>query len=150
MFEVKRIRKKKLSGRYEVGDDGVVYSDGMPLQAIGGVGVNIEGKRVKICYLVARAFVPNGECRQFVRHKNGDVTDNRAVNLEWSDEKEEGSRGREAAERWCMAWNMQGDRVGCWRSPVDAARELGLKVSAVRSCLYGRQKQTGGYLWRWM
>lgn len=150
MFEVKRIRKKKLFGRYEVGDDGVVYSGGMPLAAIGGTGVNLEGKRVKICYLVARAFVPNGECRQFVRHKNGDVTDNRAVNLEWSDEKEEGSRGREAAERWCMAWNMQGDRVGCWRSPVDAARELGLKVSAVRSCLYGRQKQTGGYLWRWM
>lgn len=149
MFEVKHIRKKKLFGKYEVGDDGVVYSDGMPLEAIGGVGVNLNGMRVKICYLVARAFVPNGECREFVRHKNGDIRDNRACNLEWCDQKEVRKRGRNAAERWCMAWDLQGERVGCWRSPVDAARELGLKVSAVRSCLYGRQKQAGGYLWGW-
>ena len=81
------MRKRRLWGRYEVGDDGVVYSGGMPLKAIGGVGVNLGGKRVKVAYLVARAFVPNGECREHVRHRNGDVTDNRACNLEWCDER---------------------------------------------------------------
>lgn len=150
IFSGKRcVRKKKLWGRYEVGDDGNVYSDGMALVAIGGTGVNLSGKRYKVAYLVARAFVCNGECREFVRHKNGDVTDNRAENLEWCDRKEEERRGRKPIVRYVSAWDLDGEKVGVWRSPSEAAREMGVPVRSVRDACNGRQKTAGGLLWRW-
>lgn len=143
-------RVKRLDARYSVSDRGVVYSGGLPLSAIGGTGVNMYGKRVKIAYLVARAFVPNGECREWVRHKNGDVTDNRAENLAWCDEKEVRVRGRKPSERWCRAWTRDGEVVGIWRTVSEASRVTGVSAASIRSALSGRSKSAGGYLWSWL
>lgn len=142
-----KVRRKRLWGRYEVGDDGVVYSGGLPLKAIGGVGVNLGGQRVKVCYLVARAFVANGECRAYVRHKNGDVRDNRACNLEWSDEKEEKRRGRKAALRVVRAWKVSGELAGIWGSVREASAATGAGEAGIRNALAGRQRTAGGLLW---
>lgn len=139
---------RKIDGRYSVSDRGVVYSGGLPLSAIGGTGVNMYGKRVKIAYLVARAFVPNAECRQYVRHRNGDVRDNRAENLEWCDEKEVRVRGRKPMERWCRAWTRDGEVVGIWGCVRDASLETGVPEGSIRSALSGRSKTAGGLLWR--
>jgi len=144
---VKDVRLVKIDAKYSVDDCGVVWSGDMPLEAIGGVGVNLHGKRVKICYLVARAFVPNSECRAFVRHKNGDMTDNRAENLEWCDEKEEQRKGRKPGVRWCMAIGEDGEVVGVWKSPTEAGLKCGVRVDAIRACLNGRQKKAGGLYW---
>lgn len=143
-----RVRRERIDERYSVTDDGLVWSGDLPLEAIGGVGVNLHGKRVKVAYLVARAFVPNGECRKYVRHKNGDVRDNRAENLEWSDEQEGGRRGRKPMVRWIRAWKMSGEVAGMWSSVAEAARETGAKPEDIRACLYGRRKQAAGLLWR--
>jgi HNH endonuclease len=35
--------------------------------------------------LVAKTFVPNPDGKLNVKHKNGVITDNNAVNLEWCD-----------------------------------------------------------------
>lgn len=152
MFRGRRedCRRVRLDGRYSVSEDGVVWSGDFPLEPIGGVGVNLHGKRVKIAYLVARAFVPNGECRKWVRHKNGDVRDNRACNLEWCDEKEEGRRGRKPCDRWCKAWNLEGEEVGMWRGALAGAKACGIAVEKVRSCLEGKQRMAGGLLWRYV
>lgn len=136
--------RKVLFGKYEISDRGIVYSDGMPLAAIGGVGVNLGGRRVKICELVAKAFL-EGEGR-WIRHKNGDVRDNRVENLEWSEEKEE-RRGRKSAERIVRAVRKDGDPVGIWRSVKEASRESGVSEEGIRSCLRGEQKSAGGLLW---
>jgi len=149
MFTGRRdIRTVELDGRYSVSEDGMVWSGGLPLEAIGGVGVNLHGKRVKIAYLVARAFVPNEEGRKWVRHKDGDVTNNRAENLEWSDEKEEKRKGRKPDVRWIKAWRQSGELAGCWGSVSEAAMEVGCKPEQIRACLYGRRKFAGGLLWR--
>lgn len=142
-----KVRRKRLWGRYEVGDDGVVYSGGLPLKAIGGVGVNLGGRRVKVAYLVARAFVANGECRAYVRHRNGDVRDNRACNLEWSDEKEEKRRGRKAALRVVRAWKVSGELAGIWGSVREASAATGAGEAGIRNALAGRQRMAGGLLW---
>lgn len=139
-------RRVIIGGKYEVSDRGIVYSDGMPLAAIGGVGVNLGGKRVKICELVAKAFLDGGGEGMYVRHKNGDVRDNRVENLEWSEEKEE-RRGRKSVERIVRAVRKDGDPVGIWRSVKDASRESGVSEYAIRSALRGERKSAGGLLW---
>ena len=143
------VQKKKLDERYEIGNDGNIYSEGGALEPIGGVGVNIHGERKKVAYLVARAWVPNPECRPYVRHKNGNVSDNRPCNLEWSEEEEVRKRGPKPKTRYCSAFRKDGERVGMWNNPSEAARDLSLDVRIVRRCLAGRQKTAGGYLWRW-
>ncbi len=137
--------RKVLFGKYEVSDRGIVYSDGMPLAAIGGVGVNLGGRRVKICELVAKAFLGEGGGR-WVRHKNGDVKDNRVENLEWSDEREE-FRGRKSVERVVRAVTRGGEMVGIWRCVKDASRECVGSEYAIRSALRGERKSAGGLLW---
>ena len=144
----KRIRKVALDGRYSVSDDGLVWSGDLPLEPIGGEGVNLHGKRVKIAYLVARAFVPNPECRKWVRHKDGDRTNNAASNLEWCDEEERGKRGRKPMVRWIKAWNLDGEKVGMYQNPSEASVDLNVNIRCIRNCLAGRQRTAGGYLWR--
>ena len=143
-----RIRERRmlLFGKYEVSDRGIVYSDGMPLAAIDGVGVNLGGKRVKICELVARAFLYAEEGKPWVRHRNGDVRDNRVENLEWSEEKEE-RRGRKGRERIVRAVTREGDLVGVWRSVKEASAESGVGEEGIRACLRGDRKSAGGLLW---
>jgi hypothetical protein len=143
----KIVRRRSVDDRYSVTDDGMVWSGVLPLEPIAGVGVNLHGKRVKIAYVVARAFVPNPEMRKYVRHKNGDRTDNRAENLEWSDEKEEGKRGRKPDVRWIKAWSQDGEVVGIWSNVPEAARETGARPEQIRACLAGKQKLAAGLLW---
>ena len=76
------MRRKRIEGRYEVSDDGVVWSGGLPLRPVRGVWVSIGGRRRRVDWLVARAFVPNPEGRPCLAHLNGDVRDSRAENLE--------------------------------------------------------------------
>lgn len=142
-----RIRRVEIDAKYGVSDDGIVWSGQFPLEPINGEGVNLHGKRVKIAYLVARAFVPNQECRPYVRHKDGDRRNNRAENLEWCDEKEDARRGRKSAPRWIRAWNWDGEVVGSWDCVSDASKATGIPAAAIRACLARKQKQAGGLLW---
>ena len=143
----KKVRRVRIDSKYSVSEDGVVWSDDLPLEPIGGWGVNLHGKRVKIAYLVARAFVPNSECRQYVVHRNGDRSDNRAENLEWSDRKEELPRGRKPDLRWIRAWRTDGEPAGCWSNVKAASEETGVLGWQIRACLSGRRKLAGGLFW---
>lgn len=145
-----RERKKRIDARYEISDQGVVYGDGLPLKAIAGIGVNMHGERKKIAYLVARAFVPNQECRPYVWHKNGDPTDNRAENLEWREFKEEKPRGRKSKGRMVAQYSRDGERKGLYASVKDAERESGVKEGTIRAALAGRLRSAGGFLWTWL
>lgn len=150
MFTPKdRERRKRLDDRYSVSDRGIVYSNGLPLKAIDGTGVNIHGERKKIAYLVARAFVPNEECRPFVGHRNGIVSDNRAENLEWRETKEQGRRGKKPDGRMVAQYDRRGERLRIFLSVGEAARVVGLNRNTIRAALDGRLKSAGGYLWLW-
>lgn len=143
------VQKKRYDDRYEVGNDGNIYSDGGMLVPINGVGVNIHGRRLKIAYLVARAWIPNPEGRPYVRHRNGDIRDNRPGNLEWCETQEKVRRGRKPLTRWCSCFDLEGNKVGMYRCPSEGALDKGVDVRFVRKCLNGYQKTAGGYLWRW-
>ena len=48
-----------------------------------------DGKEYLVHHLVAKAFLINWDLHSSVAHKNGKITDNRAVNLQWTSEAEE-------------------------------------------------------------
>ena len=142
-------RRKRLDEKYAVGNDGLVYSDGIPLKAVGGIWVSLHKERKNVAYLVARAFVPNPECREFVVHKNGDPTDNRADNLEWSDVKEKWrKRGPKAAVRRFGQYDREGNLEKVWYNLCEASLETGLSVSKIRAALK-RRGWSGGWRWIW-
>lgn len=146
----RNVKVKKLDGRYSVSDDGVVWSDGLPLKPVGGTWVRVCGERRLVSYLVARAFVPNPEGREFVRHKNGDPSDNRAENLEWCEQKEPGRRrGPKPALRRLRQYDLDGDLVREYWSVAEAAEATGLKTADVRAAA-NRKGCTGGYRWLWV
>lgn len=141
-------RRKRLDEKYAVGNDGLVYSDGIPLKAVGGTWVSIRGERRSVAYLVARAFVPNAEGREFVVHKNGDPTDNRAENLEWSDTKEKGrKRGPKSRALRFGQYSREGELVAVWYDVAEAAKGSGVKAGCIWSALQ-RGGRSGG--WKWL
>ena len=142
-------RRKRLDGKYAVGSDGLVYSDGLPLKAVGGKWVSLHGERKSVAYLVARAFVPNAEMRPYVVHINGDIRDDRAVNLMWS-ERPEVRRGRMPRKEPVVVVDLKTlEFMGRFESVIDACRAFGFGESHARKVLRGEVKSIKGYFLRY-
>lgn len=148
-------------GRYLVSDQGKVYSvhaDGQKYEIAllrNGTYVNLSEKgrlyKVKVAYVVARAFVPNVCMRPFVVHKNGDTSDNAADNLMWSETREWVSKKKEGAqnkERAVIGMRKSGDELLSFRSLSEAAKVTGTDRSSIQRCCIGALKSAGGYIWR--
>ena len=65
--------------------DGKEIVDSVRL-GLGDIYVKLEN-RIKLCNLVANAFIPHIEGKEFIRHKDGNIYNNNAENLEWTQEK---------------------------------------------------------------
>ena len=145
-----REKFKAIDGQYSVGSDGVVYSGGLPLQAIRGEWVKIHGERRSVAYLVARAFVPNREGRAYVIHKNGDRKDNRPENLQWSDAEEKGMRrGPKPRLLPVVQYDREGNKVGIYNNVSEASEKSGVNPALIRAALKRRGK-SGGYYWAYL
>lgn len=159
VFYVERRERRSVvpgfGGRYEVSDLGRVYSRGFELSLIGGRYVNLswEGhaQRVDVAYLVARAFVGNLQARPYVIHKDGDLRNNRAENLEWSESRERGMVGRRPIVcKGVMAYGMDGVLIGKWKSLSEASEATGVARSLIRNCAEGRSKKAKGLVFRYI
>lgn len=145
-----RPRVKRLDARYSVCEDGVVLSGGMSLKPVRGVWVSLYGERRLVCYLVARAFVPNPRGCRWVRHKNGVKEDNRACNLEWCDEKEpDRRRGRKPRMVAIGQFDAEGELVARYCSVAEAAKATGLDARAIRGALE-RKGRSGSWYWLYL
>ena len=144
-------------GLYKVSDQGEVKSlrSGCLVSVIRGQYVNLSKggrmEKVKMCYLVARAFVRNEEMRPYVVHVNGDRTDHRAENLVWSEKPEDIVRGRRAGRgrRSVVCYLESGELVGRWDSIDKGARVMGVARQGIMRVCNGKGKRCGGYIWRY-
>lgn len=155
VFSSNVARKKSIpgfGGKYEVTEDGKVLSGGCELVLVRGRYVSLSGpdgvQQVKVAYLVARAFIPNLELRPYVVHKNGDRTDNRACNLEWSEVMERKPVKRVQGSAVVVV-RKDGGYVGTFQTLRDACDALRLDYSNAKRVLDGRQKAAKGYVLRW-
>lgn len=71
-----------------------------------------ERKGMKISNIVAEAFLPNEEGKRFVRHINGDLSDNRANNLYYDDKNELAEMAVKAASKEKYE-NVRSDIIKC-------------------------------------
>lgn len=141
-------------GLYEVSDKGKVYRDGCELEPVKGMYVTLSKnsvqQKVKICYLVARAFLPNMEMRRYVRHKDGDPRNNRVENLYWDEQTDHKNRpDSPCAEKPVLRIGKDGIGIMKYRSIREAAQKEGVSRSAIQNALNGRSKTCNGYIWRY-
>lgn len=144
-------------GLYKVSDQGEVKSlrNGCAVAVIRGQYVNLsrEGRmeKVKVSYVVARAFVRNEAMRPYVVHRNGDRRDHRASNLEWSEQPEDIARGRRAGRgrRAVVCYSESGELVSRWDSIDAGARAMGVSRQGIMRVCSGKGRRCGGYIWRY-
>lgn len=141
-------------GLYGVSNKGNVYSlkSGCALVANREAYVTLsKGGKIatyRIADLVAREWVANKMRWSYVRHKDGDVRNNRSDNLEWCQEKEVQRGSANKLARKVLQLDLMGGLVGKYNSIADASLVTGVDKSSISRCCRGSAMSAGGYRWR--
>lgn len=122
-------------------------------------------KNFRIHRLVAQAFIPNPENKEFVDHINGIRNDNRVENLRWCTRAEnnnfelarkhnsESKKNSEAIKKWA---NARKKKVRCielnivFNSITEAGEKLGINFSNISAVCKGKRETCGGYHWEYV
>ena len=108
-----------------------------------------KAKTWRIGDLVARTWIRNVGGLAYVRHKDGDVRNNRVDNLEWCAEKERVRMGRNGElKRRVLQLTLMGDLVRKYGSVSDASYASGVDKGSISRCCRGSAVSAGGYRWR--
>ena len=103
--------------------------------------------------LVAKAFIPNPENKPQVNHKDENIQNNNANNLQWcthSYNQNYGKRNKRVQEKLGIKINqydLKGNYIKTFNSITEAQKKC--NTTHINECLSGKLKQTGGYIWRY-
>ena len=114
--------------------------------------VNINGKMKTVHRIIATLFVPNPKRLPLVNHINEDKTDNRAVNLEWCDNKYNCNYG--SFKKKCSISDGKPIKIKSFKegkeiiyqSIKEASRKTGADEKSIRGCINGNRKSAKGFI----
>lgn len=143
--------KRKIEGRIlKNGKDG----HGYPHINLMKDGVK---KNAAIHRLVAEAFLPKVEGKEYVNHINSDYTNNCVDNLEWCTSSENNIHGWKYGNHISVnrtpisMFTLDGKHMKDFESVAEAHRQTGICENNIRSCLKHKRGQVmaGGYKWQY-
>lgn len=114
-----------------------------------------EGKQKNylIHRLVASAFIPNPDNLSEINHINEDKTNNQFTNLEWCNRiynLNYGTHNERMAKSKSipiLQFSKTDEFIKKWDSVSEASRVLGINQGDISSCLKGKYKSAGNYVW---
>lgn len=99
-----------------------------------------------LCYLVAKAFVPNPNNYKHVRFLDGDKNNCRADNLEWVKLTDKQMQANADKVKSVNQLSLDGSILKTYSSADEASKETGIAKSVLtNACLYGGT--AGGFKW---
>lgn len=116
---------------------------------------NNKTKNLYIHRLVAETFIPNLDNKEEVNHKDGDTSNNTVTNLEWVDRKENMQHSFKVLKRKAnntkvvIQYDINMNEISRYNGSYQAEKITGICSSCIRKCGRGKQKQAGGYIWKY-
>lgn len=114
----------------------------------GYLRVKLYNRYVSLSHLVATAFIPNPNNYTIVHHKDRNVYNNCADNLEWISKKEHDRL--HAAEKTKMVAQHDlntGELLAIFNSTQEAAKETNLNQAHICDCCNGKRQSHGEFKW---
>lgn len=127
-------------------------------------------RKFRVHRLVAQAFIPNPNNFLQVNHKDEDVTNNHADNLEWCTALYNNNYGNhflyssiarqnklcrltairngQKASKPVLQLSKNGDFIKRFASLSEAARQTGARIGGISDCCNGKSKTSYGYKWQ--
>lgn len=165
-YQVSNMGRVRSISRYvRVGRNGKRFAEGRiikPVRCPNGYlemqfSRRIDGKVHLLHRLVAQAFIPNPQNLPQVNHKDENLENCRADNLEWCTAKYNANYGTRM-KRWfehyskkkpVCQYDMDGNFIAKYCTIQDAANKNGIKnAETISRACRGKLKTSGGYKWR--